>query len=144
MANRVLLGSKGGQQGLYISKPGVDVLTASPDQLLFDTRLGHYGSVIAFGTATAGSVINFPTMPYIPMAFVMLTNGTTLLGSKSYVRTKTAGELPAGTSGGSQSLRNPSYSITTSTLTINNPTWYNDVSAQNYTVRYVVWRMPGS
>ena len=37
MANRVLLGPKGGAQGLYISKPGHDVVTTGESNLLFSS-----------------------------------------------------------------------------------------------------------
>lgn len=34
MARRVLMGQKSGSQGLWVSKPGVDVVTASDDAML--------------------------------------------------------------------------------------------------------------
>ncbi|WP_295808881.1 hypothetical protein [uncultured Nitratireductor sp.] len=40
MVDRVILGRRGGQNGLFISKPGVDVSSASDSQLLFRTTAG--------------------------------------------------------------------------------------------------------
>lgn len=61
MANRVLLGKKGTEYGLWISKPGIDVTTAGVDDLLFSSSDSayKYGQVLAQGShtfpATAGS-----------------------------------------------------------------------------------------
>lgn len=57
MANRVLLGKKGTEYGLWISKPGKDVTTASVEDLLFSTSSSDYKytQILAQGTHT------FPT-----------------------------------------------------------------------------------
>ena len=47
MANRVLIGPKGGEYGLYVSQDGVNVLTA--DGLLFDSRTGSGWSIASYG-----------------------------------------------------------------------------------------------
>ena len=47
MANRILIGPKGGEYGLYVSQDGVDVLTA--DGLLFDSRSGSGWSIATYG-----------------------------------------------------------------------------------------------
>lgn len=48
MANRVLLGDIGSNDfGLKISKPGVDVTSATDKQLLFDSRKGRTGQIYA-------------------------------------------------------------------------------------------------
>lgn len=77
MANRVLLGKKGTEYGLWISKPGVDVTTANTDQLLFSSSNSafKYGQVLAKGShtfpTTAGSThsvtVTMPTNkePYV-------------------------------------------------------------------------------
>ncbi len=50
MANRVLLGDIGSNDfGLKISKPGVDVTSATDKQLLFDSRKGRTGQIYAGG-----------------------------------------------------------------------------------------------
>jgi len=57
MANRVLLGKKGTEYGLWISKPGKDVTTANVQDLLFSTSSSDYkyAQILAQGTHT------FPT-----------------------------------------------------------------------------------
>lgn len=47
MANRVALGERGGQYGLWVSKAGVDVLTAADADLLFNSNAANYLNVIA-------------------------------------------------------------------------------------------------
>ena len=47
MVDRVLIGTKGGEYGLYVSQDGVDVLTA--DGLLFDSRSGSGWSIATYG-----------------------------------------------------------------------------------------------
>ena len=47
MVDRVLIGPKGGEYGLYVSQDGVDVLTA--DGLLFDSRSGSGWSIATYG-----------------------------------------------------------------------------------------------
>jgi hypothetical protein len=146
MVKRVLLGpNSAGTNGLFISKPGFDVTTATSDQMIFDSRLGYYGSVVASGQANAGQTVTFPTMPYVPLAFITLWNGTGVTGSMMYTRNKTAGELN-GAYSGSQTVQVPYYKITNSSLIIIQPTWYNDANTaiQNYTVRYIIWRCPGA
>ena len=51
MANRILIGNRAtGGYGMYVSKPGSDVLTCAPKDLLFDSRQGvGSGLVYAFG-----------------------------------------------------------------------------------------------
>ena len=38
MANRVLLGNRGGTYGLFVSKPGANVLTCDEEDMLLDSR----------------------------------------------------------------------------------------------------------
>jgi hypothetical protein len=38
VTNRILLGRRGAESGLWISRPGVDVVSAGLDDLLFSTR----------------------------------------------------------------------------------------------------------
>lgn len=67
MANRVLLGQRGSQYGLFVSRPGSDVLTCANDELLFSTNsadqvdhaivLDQISSV----NQTAGSTVNNST-----------------------------------------------------------------------------------
>ena len=58
MANRILLGNRGGTYGLFVSKPTVNVLTCDDEDLLFDSRKGKFAQVLANqnGTGSAQSV----------------------------------------------------------------------------------------
>ena len=42
MANRVLIGARNSQEGIYVSRPGKDVLTCSDDELIFKMDLMNY------------------------------------------------------------------------------------------------------
>lgn len=67
MANRLLLGQRGSQYGLFVSRSGSDVLTCANDELLFSTNsadqvdhaivLDQISSV----NQTAGSTVNNST-----------------------------------------------------------------------------------
>jgi hypothetical protein len=50
MSNRVLLGNRGGTYGLWVSRPGQDVITANTSQLLFDSASATV-RILAQGTA---------------------------------------------------------------------------------------------
>lgn len=68
MANRVLMGLRAGTYGAWVSKPGVDVLTAGVDQLLLSTDIGNVqaiasGSISGAGT---GTVISWTDLGYQP------------------------------------------------------------------------------
>lgn len=77
MANRLLVGDYGdGYHGMKLSIPGVNVLTANDQQLIFDTKWIGAGSILYTGTSTMGSTVSFPTMSYVPMAAVMAYNGS--------------------------------------------------------------------
>jgi hypothetical protein len=54
MTNRVLLGKRGTEYGLWVSKPGIDVTTAGIDDLLFSSSSSStkYGQVLAQGSHT--------------------------------------------------------------------------------------------
>lgn len=148
MVKRVHLGPHDdGTYGLFISKPGFDAKAAVGDQLVFDSRLGHYGSVIVSGFATSGTTIEFgTTLPYVPLAYVTAIEGSNIKGFDGFSRQKETSELPPAETGafrGSQTVYNPSYRITKSNLQIIKPTWYANTTVQNYTVRYIVWRCSG-
>ena len=96
MAKRVLLGKKGSDYGLFISKPGVDVTTTtSPKDLLFNSgatttasgatsersfRSGVIVTDTTITTATSGATTNLPSTLgsdnnyYIP-AYQIVENG---------------------------------------------------------------------
>ena len=49
MANRVQLGKRGSEYGLWISKPGANVLTCDQEDMLFDSTNMDYGQTLARG-----------------------------------------------------------------------------------------------
>ena len=58
MANRILLGNRGGTYGLFVSKPGSNVISCDDEDLMFDSRKGKYAQVLANqnGSGSAQSV----------------------------------------------------------------------------------------
>ncbi|WPZ13268.1 hypothetical protein T8J41_13995 [Nitratireductor rhodophyticola] len=71
MVDRVILGRRGAQNGLFISKPGFDVNTTSDDKLLFRTTAGFETlQVVQSGRVylTTGSpaTISVPNLGYYP------------------------------------------------------------------------------
>lgn len=74
MARRVVLGNRGGQYGLWVSKPGFDALTATDAQLLFGMTK-RFGMVLASGTVvcpTGGATASVSfgtTQPTAPLIF---------------------------------------------------------------------------
>lgn len=69
MAKRTILGKNNqNNYGLYISKTGVDVDTASlPEHYAFNSDWVTGCVIHASGTMSMGSTIYFPTLPYIPL-----------------------------------------------------------------------------
>ena len=61
MANRLVLGkgrsTTGSDYGLWVSKPGKDVLTCDPEDLMFDSLDRKYGEVLAAGSFTGSASI---------------------------------------------------------------------------------------
>ena len=58
MSNRILLGQKGSEYGLWISKPGIDVTNANVEDLLFSSSFGtRYGQFLAKGFHTFTSAL---------------------------------------------------------------------------------------
>ena len=60
MANRVLLGKKGSEYGLWVSKVGQDVTTAGSNNILFDSSKAEGSGIIKSGTLaiTVGTTAN--------------------------------------------------------------------------------------
>ena len=77
MTNRVLLGSRSNVFGFYVSKPGLDVLTCTDDQMMFSSlrhtnQLAQKGSVLMTGTSGEAryvdiSIISLGYYPYIDL-----------------------------------------------------------------------------
>ena len=49
MANRGLLGKRGSEYGLWVSKPGSNVVSCDPEDMLFDSTNMDYGQTLARG-----------------------------------------------------------------------------------------------
>lgn len=75
MTNRLILGNRSGQYGLWISKPGIDVLTASEADCLFSSDVrafqvvqsGNLGDLGTSGSATI-STVDQGFMPFVLIA----------------------------------------------------------------------------
>ena len=95
MANRVLLGNRGSDYGLFVSKPGANVLTCDPEDMLIDSRrkeiisnpLQSGSATITFsGTSSDSNYltsdtgdINFGvTYDYIPTVVYCFVDGNTV------------------------------------------------------------------
>ena len=74
MADRIVIGNKDGSTlGVFISKPGSNVFTASSNDLLFDSTSVRYGQIYAGGTQSSISSSGLTwtsgskaTLTYIP------------------------------------------------------------------------------
>ena len=94
MANRVLLGNHDSLgYGLFVSKPSSNVLSATGNDLVFDSTAQrsstvHQTSVITMssGAATASLTIS-PTIDYIPYVKINRVDGTNVYGEESYFQT---------------------------------------------------------
>jgi hypothetical protein len=74
MARRIILGQRGSDFGLWVSRAGVDVLGASGTDLLFDmsTRRGmvlEEGSAVVPGGGNSVTISFARTYPSIPLVF---------------------------------------------------------------------------
>lgn len=79
MANRVLLGNRSGSLGIFVSRPGYNVLTAGPDELLMSTDLQnlqvmHSGS---FSTSGGSTGVSWPAFGFRPYLLVQGVRGIT-------------------------------------------------------------------
>lgn len=82
MANRVLIGKRNSTDyGLYVSKAGVDVTTASDENLLFNTDAPESGLILKSGTTTVTTSTNpsgTPASPAVTSYSSYISYGTTL------------------------------------------------------------------
>tara|TARA_B100000745_G_C20151387_1_gene394754 strand:+ start:51 stop:506 length:456 start_codon:yes stop_codon:yes gene_type:complete len=151
MVTRVTTKLNDGTQGLFVSKPGVDVLTTtSPWDLVFDSRLPHYGSIVASGTATRGSTVPFTALTYVPMVMAFIISGSTIIGT-NYTQGPLV-ELPVGEENGStgsgiyyikNKIKDPIYSVSSSSITFLDPT-SGSFNPPSYTAKYIIFRAPGT
>lgn len=72
MTNRVLIGKKGSAYGIWISKPGYDVLSASLDQMLLSSERTPFmvigqGVVSAFTDINQTRALTIPNLGFRPI-----------------------------------------------------------------------------
>jgi hypothetical protein len=74
MTNRVLLGDRSGGAGLFVSKPGVDVVTAVADDLLLSTSIQAFQIVQTGSHSDPGASSSFtasiPNLGFTPLVLV--------------------------------------------------------------------------
>ena len=93
MANRVLLGNRDDNDahfGLYVSRPGANVITCNREDLIFsapDLAAGvlHAQLDITLSNGNSeSSAISFTGLPYIPQILWAQVDGNTILGQEWY------------------------------------------------------------
>lgn len=110
MVGRVILGQRSGTYGAWVSKPGVNVVSASTDQLLLSTDVGNVQVVAAGvigGQPSSGTVISFVDLGFQPRvivssprfqySFSYLSNSAislTFLGTNNIVAAWNVGAIP--------------------------------------------------
>jgi len=83
MANRVLIGARNSQEGIYVSRPGKDVLTCSDDELIFKMDDGASGTIkglyqlqpITGTSSTATTSVSAGTTATVSITDFSWTNG---------------------------------------------------------------------
>lgn len=74
MANRVVFGLRSGQYGLWISKPGFNVLTTALENMLFHTGMDAWqiaqSGTIAIANGSYGT-ISYASQGYVPLVVVV-------------------------------------------------------------------------
>lgn len=99
MANRVLFGQRGGSPGFFVSKPGVDVVTAADDDLLLSTlqtnlQIVQSGVIPSAVWGSAGNTITIPDQGFHPIIFYSCMWG---IGTITYIsNTSVKILIPAG------------------------------------------------
>ena len=70
---RVLLGNKGSEYGLWVTKTGVDIIDDSPtdDELLFDSSKVEGSLILKSGTASSSWISWGTTLNYIPLVILL-------------------------------------------------------------------------
>lgn len=78
MANRIVMGERSGQYGLWVSKPGNDVLTAGQDGLLLsmgeESLQAVYTGTVGISNTGAEVAVGLPiALPYTPLVLMQLS-----------------------------------------------------------------------
>lgn len=66
MANRVLLGKRGSDYGLFVSKSGSNVVSCDDDDMLFDSRKPRHGQILKAGLNSCVNGTNSTVTATIP------------------------------------------------------------------------------
>lgn len=76
MANRVVLGQRGGGTGLYVSRPGVNALTATGDDLLLstDSRMMQFVQQGVVNLSSGSQTISWGPFGYRPRILLVGQN----------------------------------------------------------------------
>jgi len=116
MANRIVLGkgrgTSGTDYGLWISKPGKDVLTCDPEDLMFDSLDRKYGEILASGVFSNSTSVTVEA-PNGEPPFVYLQVFNSLGGIKV----------------GDQDASRVSYSFSGTSCTITLTTYHSSITA---------------
>lgn len=81
MADKIILGKNGDKHGIWVARPGKTVQEGGPylmSSVADMLKIHAQGSVISRGTNFSGAlwrhdvVVNFPELPFIPLAFMGL------------------------------------------------------------------------
>jgi len=147
MVNRVTTKLNDGTHGLFISKPGIDVLTASQWEMVFDSRNNYAATVIQTGTASRGATVSFPTQSYTPQAIVSIVTAGNMNGLKYYNSAVEDIYLYGEDTGYNfvrKRLIEPIYKITSNSIEFIDDYVANYDPSGGYTVRYAILRIPGA
>ncbi len=120
MANRILLGKRGSDYGLWVSKPGSNVATCDAEDMLFDSANMDYGQVLARGMVAgdAGATnISVTVRDGIKPLVISrgYDSGNTTMSTRRSAASSTQSYLSAGGSNHTVSI---SVSTNTATVTI--------------------------
>lgn len=147
MVNRVTTKLNDGTHGLFISKPGIDVLTANKWEMVFDSRFDYAASVIVEGTASRGATVVFPAQAFVPIVFVSIVSGSNMK-SMQYHNSAQEDVIINGYDTEfnyiQKRLIEPIYKVTSSSLEFVDDYIARFDPSGGYTVRYAVLRVPGA
>lgn len=93
MANRVLLGKRGSDYGLWISKPGKNVLTITEaEDFIFNSNwqraaIVHEAGIVPNGE---GATVIFATLPFVPHVEIWRIDGDRIFNDEESVVTVTS------------------------------------------------------
>jgi len=130
MANRVLIGTRNSQEGIYVSRPGKNVLTCTDDELIFKMDDGASGTIKGLyqlqpitGTAsTATTSISAGATATISISNFSWTNG---------VVPYALGSVGSGSTGGSNSA---SMGFTIGTVSTSSISITNNLSSGSFSL----------